>query len=656
MAMCESARTTRHTSGVELPPLFIATRAQDLWLPPEVRGLPIPPPHEFAGMIPPELLPQRHFRAVRRARLDDDPTAEDHLLWATPTAADLGLPGASLEVAVQLVRDVPFLPSMRGLSVLAAELYHAGTDPTRHLRLARELFGGAFLAKIEAWVAGGRNRAVFDARHLATVQRLLVMHAADDDPPDGLGENDWRRLAGALFVVANVLPHNEPDEPAHHQDVDWDGWARYTVQAGLWYEQPYVAEAIARAWSQYVTTAKDLTEHHAACEVEEWMRTDYDGAGLAAQLGAGLAYAVGSGALDPALSFAERSNRRPNRGYLVDTHLRELEPALVSAISADRTQFRGLLEATGDDPMQVAWDHAAFEVRPFLREPNGTLVLLSPRALVSWLTRGIHYRLLDAGNARRDSRGNRLGKRWLDYAGALGEESVRRLLAGSLNREGSAAGSRFHGEFEYQGLGGRQDSPDAALDAWPELVLFEVYSGRLSRAAKTTGDPEEMRTALRQAVVEKLEELLARVKDVLDGSLEYPQAVAPPRRITPVLVLAGDSVLQTPFLWGWLRQELPALVALAGDPRVRRPIICDLDDLEPMLALVERGESLPALLAQFLASNLSEYPPRNWLAQRGVDLSARPQYVKEQCTAAVRAGAAQLYPDSTRLTQLSWDD
>ncbi len=139
------------------------------------------------------------------------------------------------------------------------------------------------------------------------------------------------------------------------------------------------------------------------------------------------------------------------------------------------------------------------------------------------MTRGFHYRVLDAAGRRPDprARARSQSSRWLTYAGALGEESTRRLLAGSLAEFGPLAATRFHGELEFRGPHGRQDSPDAALDAWPDMILFEIYSGRFAREARS-GDDARMRRALQQATVEKMRELLARADDVLAGRLSRP--------------------------------------------------------------------------------------------------------------------------------------
>jgi hypothetical protein len=112
-----------------------------------------------------------------------------------------------------------------------------------------------------------------------------------------------------------------------------------------------------------------------------------------------------------------------------------------------------------------------------------------------------------------------------------------------------------------------------------------------------------------------------------------------------VIVLAGDPILQTQALWAHLRQRAPH--AFLKDARVERPIVLDLDDLDPMLAQIERGAVLPELLAEFMGSAYAELPPRNWMKERFPgSLGGRPSYVREQYEAAARVAARALYPDS----------
>ncbi len=74
-------------------------------------------------------------------------------------------------------------------------------------------------------------------------------------------------------------------------------------------------------------------------------------------------------------------------------------------------------------------------------------------------------------------------------------------------------------------------------------------------------------------------------------------------------------------------------------------MICDLDDLDPLLALAEEGHHLPDLLATFLASGYEEHPPRNWISH-AYGLERRPAFVTEQFVAAMTTARLTMFPES----------
>ena len=67
------------------------------------------------------------------------------------------------------------------------------------------------------------------------------------------------------------------------------------MQTGAYYDEPYVLEAIARAYTMFVEIAAetDLRESKAFCPLDAWAADDSNGATLADQLAAGIAAAIG---------------------------------------------------------------------------------------------------------------------------------------------------------------------------------------------------------------------------------------------------------------------------------------------------------------------------------------------------------------------------
>ena len=184
-------------------------------------------------------------------------------------------------------------------------------------------------------------------------------------------------------------------------------------------------------------------------------------------------------------------------------------------------------------------------------------------------------------------------------------------------------------------------------------MLIEVYSGRIPLPARVGGTAEEVEAALNKMVTSKLAGLQKRVADVLEGLLvPHGMPASGPLRVFPVLVHArrgcasdADSVA--------LDRRAPRARGAFGDPRVAPPTICDLDDLEPLLALVEHGHTLPRGIADLNSSRYAAMPPRNWIAAvHKLTVDTRPRYVDAGFRRAMRDVHQRLFPDPTRFDDL----
>jgi hypothetical protein len=574
----------------------------------------------------------------------NDPGVEaaKRAMLAAPNAEDLGLDHRTLPDAIDLIVDVPFQPAMLMASAIAAELYHHPRDLARQLELARAIAPAAVVAAIEQFIADDpMDHVVFDPRYVHALQRVLIVHAAEDpDPPRGMSDREMTQVAFALFALGSALPAAVPPE----LDVttpDWRGWTNFIMQSSGWYHDSYILEAVARSYTMFADIAKSeqLRNHHARSEVDERMRQVY-GLDLTEQIGVGLGSAAVSRAAEPDLAPERRPDIGP--GFLGEATLTDREDEVIKLISASRNELRAALLAQGDTPERIAWDHSILEAHPFVRLPDKRMRLTSPRSLVAWMTRGIHYRLLDAAGQGLDRRSAHEARGlFLTFTGALGEGYVRRVTDASLKIAQRAGAVRLWPEVEFRVGKQRLDGPDVPIDAGPDLILIEVYSGRMSIPARTGADPTALAEFVDRATGEKLVELADRTRNLLAGELTYDGLeLGVVRRIFPVLVLAGESAMQQPLLWGHLRDAFPT--AFVDDGRVQRPMVCDLDDLEPLLALAEQGHHLPELLAAFLESEFAELAPRSWVVHR-FEEAARPSYVENQFRAALSSAGARLF-------------
>jgi hypothetical protein len=572
---------------------------------------------------------------------DDGPTV---VITAVTFDAMFGCGAGALEDLVEMVREVPFEGAMRYLGPLASAVYLAPRTPGQHLRIAARVFNADLYEAIRGWVLSEPGRVVFDERRIAFLQRLLIEHARDAPGVDMTLHEQVVLLVG-LLRAGDVLPDRSPPDPAADGTVDRDEWNAYAIQVGAYYDGSYAFEAIARAYTMMIELARE-PERVAECPIDKWVADANDGATLGDQLTFGIALATTSRALDPSLKIDERVVRI-DPGFLASTGIADREAAIFKALSADRDEFQRAFAALPGDDQTAAWDHTPFEQRPFLRCEDGSLHPVSAGALGSWLSRGMYFRALDAAKARPHPTkpGKNCALRFLQAFGPIAERYVFNLVAAS-HEHLEAAGAATVSSERYYGRDNRR-SPDVAVAQAPELVLMEVYSGRLRRQARISGTAEDVEVELRKVVVSKLNELQQRIADLLAGAFRpdgFPEGVTP--QVWPMLVLAGQGVMQTPLLWEWVTPRLEP--GAFGDARVAPPTIVDLDDLDPLLSLVEEGRTLPQLLAEFHASRFAQLSPINWIAARFERAAAdsRPRYVERQADAAFRHVQAQLFPDS----------
>jgi hypothetical protein len=266
-----------------------------------------------------------------------------------------------------------------------------------------------------------------------------------------------------------------------------------------------------------------------------------------------------------------------------------------------------------------------------LRLADGRLFLLSPRMLFSWFTAGPYYRLLDAANARpRPDRPDKtMLTRFTGFVGMLSEELVVRMTTEALTEQTATRTSLVYGDMEYTIGKARKRSPDVAIVEGKDLVLVEVFSGRLPRLARVLADERRVSSALDKVIIGKLDELAKAIVDVLAGRVPYPDFdPTGVRRVWPVLVLPAGGIVQQPVLWRYVERRLAPTAF--SDERIAARTIATLDDYEPLLAIAEeRDVSLSTILAEFHASSNSEQPPRNWVrVAYPRDGPTRPSWMK----------------------------
>jgi len=232
------------------------------------------------------------------------------------------------------------------------------------------------------------------------------------------------------------------------------------------------------------------------------------------------------------------------------------------------------------------------------------------------------------------------------FVGALSEAYVVRVTREALSGNEPDGRANVHGDVEYVVDGDAKRSPDIAIDEGEDLVLVEVFSGRLPRLARVLADERRISDALGKAIIDKLVQLSRATADVLAGHVPYPNLdLGPVRRVWPVLVLAGGGIVQLPVLWRYVERHLGDRAFV--DERIAARTIVTLDDYEPLVAIAEERRSpLSGLLADYHASRFRELPPRNWVrVAHPREGPMRPQWVQGCYKAAADEMKQQLGVD-----------
>src|SRR6266496_4101653 len=161
------------------------------------------------------------------------------------------------------------------------------------------------------------------------------------------------------------------------------------------------------------------------------------------------------------------------------------------------------------------------------------------------------------------------------------------------------------GEIEYGPARSRRKSADVLISTvsgrGPARVFVECRAGRPSSAMFRTGSREAFRRYVSD-LVEKLRQLDRSIRDHQAGLFAIPGDVAG----------ANDSylpmlIVDVPFHWTFtFRNVVDDEIrrrSLFRDPRVAKPIVCSIDELESLVAASEAGADFADLLRGYLATD-----------------------------------------------------
>lgn len=577
-------RALRKGPGIYLPRW--EERASGLVLPRGAEQL-VP----LATRVPADLLPEAGLVAIAEG--------PDFMSQIEVFVDEAGIGGKESSPAelVELACELPFEPAMLVLAEAAGKAFGLHGDREAELNLARAVYSPEVYSRIADFFARHSNAELWSEQQVFIMQRLVIEHARDGALADGMGSVEQHLTTAGIIAAGSLI--SAAVKVARDQSRDVEDWLAFFVQNGAYNVKARPLGELARAQEIYTRIAREPEMAEPVCPLDEWMQEDYRFT-IEEQLTIGFALAAMTNTWneDAAAGTHPRILAEHLDDLTAKLGMAERKGALLDLVSVERDVLAAEFEDAGTDIEQLAWETRPLMRHPFLRTEDGSLVLLSPRSIQSWLTDGFHYRLLLSAQKRSASDPkHKTSRRYTAYAGELLEDYVLGIVRSSYGERPVGSG-RVYGEQPYDGKDGEIMTSDVAVDLGLDLILIEVSASRLRAETLLSGSAEGVGEDLKRMLVAKIIQLDGCINALLSGEAQIPAEVGEVdlsrvERIWPVVVSAG-AIVQNGLLWHHVREKTAGRLDQA---KIQPPTLLDLEDLEQLLGLVEAGHELSRLLA-----------------------------------------------------------
>lgn len=549
-----------------------------------------PPPHPVAVAAIPSFLDQLYSFTTANELVS---------LIVEPELAGYlgGMPVLTHEDIVEIIRTVPLEPAIRLSVWVQRRLRLYPTDPAKQLETMGMLYGPVFRAAGELLLREFPRRSLFSEQQAAAWQRLLLLHAEDRPAEDLTTEEQARVLWAFLWIPDAVLdPDLEADAGLQGWELADERFLRFFVSNGGYAGHAAFRHELARAHRLYhvIANSPAARRHHDFCPLDEWLLERY-GVNFVELQTLGFAFFARS-------NVGDRNGGQllfTNEEYFAGTGLAGRYPQAVGAIAAPREWFEAEFAASHQVPRRAAFEFQPFLRRPVLLQRDGNAVVLGLRALEGWLSStGAYYRFFDLARSRGDEEMERFRR----FNGWLQERYLRHVthIAHPYPRRRFLAGSgRVCGEQRYKVRGrGELMTSDVAIDLGLDLVLVEVTTKRMTQRSVVDGDIESVVKDVRAMIVKKMAQLGRVIADLDSGIATLPDVPFEfVERVWPIVVVP-DGLFHTPTLWAWVNEHSDGSLATPPGRKARTQplVVVDAEEYEVLMALVEGGASLTAVL------------------------------------------------------------
>lgn len=546
------------------------------------------PAAEAQVELPSELRPKAAPIALTRA----PPTYMDQIAVYVDEDA-LELKTSTADDLQRRLGNVPFETSMLLVALITARVHAARVDVDAQLRLARWLCGdGDFYKRIAKFVANHEHAVIFAEQNCMILQRLLIEAAVDAPIQQERTESHYETVVLALFGASSVAGMVE--ERARAAARTPEDFLAFFIQNGAYNSRRNPLGEITRAQELFERLAAEPGLQVAGCPIDSWAMEDY-GFSVTEQMTLGFALSAIAHSFDddPDADFKVHTPPENFDDLLLKLGFLDRRQEALNLLSATRAQLQAEFATAGRDAEHVAWETRPVMRHPFLRTQDDGLILLSPRAMQSWLSDGIYYRMLESAQKRSAQDGGKISNLFTSFAGGLLEAYAVEEMRSVLPGERPAGGGRVYGEQPY-GRRGEKRTSDVAVDLGQDLVLVEVSNSRLRADTLILGDNPRIEADLDRMIIKKVKQLDGCINALIAGEAKIPGVdIRDVLRIWPVLVTAGE-ITQTDELWQFIADRGGTYLQQA---KAEPLTLLDVEDYDQLCALVERGHALHELLA-----------------------------------------------------------
>lgn len=553
-----------------------------------VQGILGGPSSVVALTNPPSFFDQVHIYATHQLLIECMPEQElvGYLNASEVTAEDL----------ITRISRIPFEPAMYLLSSIQKAIGFGRTDPSLHRQLMYEIYlNGLISAAGERFLRENERAAIFSEQQLFALQRLLVLHASDEETDALTPEQDIDLRLALFYTPGTVLTLDDDLETAEPESIDDERWVRYFIGNGGFAAHGWLKHDVARARRIYEVIANS---NHAKkrdeanyCPLAEWLQNGYRMSLTELQAFGFVIYAG---------SHTNQQDGGPLAvmpDYFASTAFADRVEDGFSAFAADRAWYRTEFERSSENPRRAAFETAPFLRRPGLRLANGSVLVTSPRAIESWLSStGTYYRLFDLARGKNSA----TRKKFTRFNGTLQEIYVRHLAHVAYpDPERRLGVGLVYGEHEYGKGKQTLKTSDVIIDLGLDLVFLEVTAKRLTEKTLVEADADSVRNDLRMMIVDKMKQLGRVISDVYAEPTRLPQVrLEYVERVWPIVV-AADGVFHNPTVWAYTQKEAGHSLQFDRETvnaTVEPIVMVDLDEVEILFGLVRSGVSLVELL------------------------------------------------------------